>query len=454
MATNLFSAFPNETDAEDQIAAGTATISSDDPVAIVEAAEAAQAQGVTDMMATATRVTRTRDRSPEFEQKLRERRELREQQRQEKIRLRDAERATARTAREQQQQELARQRGESRQRRDTFCKELDSKTFTATVPDFETENGELAAKIAGNMWLVHVKIKRPTGSFKITGAQVVAEKKVVGKTTKPGYVVDEPTDHEAWAEIDELARRIDGTVAMFSVNDKSRKGFHLVPAGKLAALYKEVRTLRRARLDAVQKLRDGHRVWLDNLKVKYPNHFHLLEPLLPAPHQLMEKFDVHIIAEELTPISGDRLRFEDINDSDKSAICEEANRMARRMINERAQSIYEEVFGKMIIECKAITAGAMKTGVRKMGGITALIDNIERMKNFREFIPGTEFITHADEALSQLRQISDIDDVNANYGDNAVSAAITAAFKPLGESLEKAMKELTPGGGKARRRLR
>lgn len=321
------------------------------------------------------------------------------------------------------------------------------------VPDFMADTTELAGKIAQNMWVVQVTIKRPGGSYKIKGAEVRAENMRVEKTTRPGFIVDEPSDHPAWFEIDELGRQIEAAVTRYSINDRRRKGFHLVPASKTGKLYQELRDLRVQRLTKVEGLRDDYNTWVSNLRSKYPNHFHLLEPLLPAPHQLMEKFDVMFSAEELTPVTGEKLKFENIDEAEKQDLVAQVNRVAEQQVKALAKAVYDDVFGAMLKECDDIAKGALQTGLRKMGGITELVDMLERLKNFGEFAT-RDVLARTDVALEQLKSIGSIDQLNEKKGKNELAQAITASFKPLGEALTKAMKEASPTGGRARRVLR
>jgi len=340
------------------------------------------------------------------------------------------------------------------------------------VPDFQADPNNLAGKITANLWSVAVIVRRPCGSFKIPGAEVSALNQTIGKTTKPGFIVDEPTDHVAWADIDASNAKIQACLERYSILDtisavelddedgkdkkresRKRKGFHLVPASRTGGLFMELRVLRRERQEAVKRLADDYGTWTNNLRQKYPNHYHLLEPLLPTREQLTNRFDVLITAEEMTPITGDRLKLEDLNDVDRAEIRGEANKAAKAMIKARAKAVYDQVFGCMLRECESIATGTLQTGTRKISGIRDLTEMVERLKNFSEFIPA-DVCTKADDVILKLNALTDISDLNANEGENQVSAAITAAFKPLGESLASALKQISVEGGKARRRLR
>jgi len=109
--------------------------------------------------------------------------------------------------------------------------------------------------------------------------------------------------------------------------------------------------------------------------------------------------------------------------------------MSQQLVEGRAKIIFEEVFGSVNAKCAEIAAGALESGKRKFGAITELVEVLDRLRNFSEFA-NPEIIRHADATLEVLRQVTDISAVNANEGQNLVSAAIRTAVLPLGTAIQ------------------
>jgi len=305
---------------------------------------------------------------------------------------------------------------------------------------------------------VDVVIKRPSGSIRIPGVKVMAVNETgediqVRKTTTPGFIIDEKTDHPLWGELDANQADIGAIVERFSIND-ARRGFHLVPMSRTGNLLAELRQKRQERLDLVSRLKSPQEweILLLNLRRKYPDHFHLLQPRMPNPELLLEKFDVTWSLNPLTPIDPNTLNFNSINDIDRQAIIDESNRMAKSLVKSRAQSIYDLIFGEFLSKCDAIVAGSFETGNRKFSDVETLVSQLERLRNFSEF--GTAAMAaHADNTLQVLRQIGGPTEVNANGGQNQVTAALKAAITPLQQELQAMYRAATPGSGRTGRTL-
>jgi len=271
----------------------------------------------------------------------------------------------------------------------------------------------------------------------------VQERLDTKKVSKPNFIIDAPEDHAFWGQVDETARNAERAIKLFSAPD-SRRSFHLVPMSKGGDLIAHLRNIRHQRIDLVIDFARNHwEEYIANLRAKFPAHFYLLEPQLFKREELVEKFDMLWTLHPLTPIDPSRMKFSDINAADRAAIIEESNRMAQRLVQQRATAIYEEVFGTMLRQCDDIARGALATGKRKFGGITELIDGLQRMQNFREFCNDPAIIQHADNAISLLSGITDISQVNANEGRNPVTQAIQTAFRPLGQAIDRMMKDVS-----------
>ena len=343
------------------------------------------------------------------------------------------------------------------------------------LPDFTADKSNLAGKIAAGLWSVNLTVGRPDGEYVIKGHEVTYQGKTVDHVRSPKFIIDTPSDHPLWGEIDAMGRQMNTVVDRYSFNDtvtalalseneddvektqnarpKKRKGFHLVPSSRTGPLLAELRKLNTERMKLVQSLQADYDTWINNLKVKYPDTFHILQPLLPTAAQLPEKFVSRYVAEEMTPIVGSKLNLDGVNPVDAEQIRGESNRMAQDIAKARATVMFDQVFGSMLTTCDEISKGCLKSGTRKMGGIRELVDGLERLKNFGEFV-SPDVSAQAEKALAEVSTITDIGDLNANKGDNALSNAITTAFKPLQESLERAMKAADPESGRAARRLR
>lgn len=313
----------------------------------------------------------------------------------------------------------------------------------------------IAANIAG----VDIVIRRPSGKYQIKDVGVEAtdetgnrEKLDTTKVTRPCFIIDGKNDHPLWADLDENEHQLKRILARFSVSD-ARRGFHLVPMTKVGPMLAALREKRHERLDLARKLAD---VWdsevIPKLRGKYNGHYYLLAPNLPSPISLVERFDTFWTLHPLTPLNAADLRFDQINSADQQDIINESNNMAAHLIKSRAKVIYEQVFGTLLGKCDEIAAGAMQSGKRKFGAITELVDLLARLKTFHEFAT-PEVLAKADQALSLISGIGSINEVNANEGQNQVTAAITAAFRPLGDSIDRMLRDTMPQAGRARRNV-
>jgi len=103
-------------------------------------------------------------------------------------------------------------------------------------------------------------------------------------------------------------------------------------------------------------------------------------------------------------------------------------------------------------QCDAINKGAMETGTRKFGGISELIFQLEKLKNFADF--GSEdIVLHANATIEILSRITDVTEINLNGGKNQVTKAIKAAMKPLASAIREMYDMTSPDAGVARRSL-
>ena len=238
---------------------------------------------------------------------------------------------------------------------------------------------------------------------------------------------------------------------IFSVND-SRRGFHIVPMSKTGNMASEFVKLKQERDYWVGELALGYDTWLSNLRAKFNGQFHLLLKSLPSRESLREKFEVVWLFMPLTPIDPSNLKFNDINDEDRQRIIDDSNKMAHDLIEQRAKYIYDEAFGSVLDSCDKIVAGSLETGKRKFAAISEIVDSLERMKNFSEWA-NPEVIARANDALSVLKNIADISEVNQNDGQNQVTRAIVAAMKPLGDSVNRMLRDAQPGSGRAKREI-
>lgn len=332
--------------------------------------------------------------------------------------------------------------------------------MTNTETDIETPR--MSTQIPANMMGVDVTIKRPSGRIQMKNAEVTAtddqghaEQVEVGKgkVTKPCFIIDTPRDHQFWADVDETSREVDRVLRRFSANDV-RRGFHLVPMFKTGQMLSAMRIVRQKRLDIVTDFTTNHwDEWISNLKSKFNGHFYLVEPKIPARESMRLRFDLSWTFNPLTPISAETLTFEELNDTDRRAIIDESNRMAQELVSQRANSIYEQVFGEVLAACHSVSAGAFESGKRRFGAITELIDMLDRLRNFKDICSNPEILKHASNASQLLATINDISMINAHEGQNRVTEAIKVAFAPLGESIKKMLDEVIPGGGRAVRRV-
>lgn len=313
----------------------------------------------------------------------------------------------------------------------------------------------IAANIAG----VDIVIRRPSGKYQIKDVAVEAtddignrEKLDTAKVTRPCFIIDSKNDHHLWADLNENEHQLNRILARFSVSD-ARRGFHLVPMTKVGAMLAALREKRHERLDLARKLAD---VWdsevIPKLRAKYNGHYYLLAPNLPSPLSLVERFDTFWTLHPLTPLNAADLRFDQINSADQQEIINESNNMAAHLIKSRARVIYAEVFGSLLSKCDEITSGGMQSGRRKFGALTELVDLLARLKNFHEFAT-PDVLAKADQAMALINGISSITEVNANEGQNQVTAAITAAFRPLGDSIDRMLRATMPQAGRARRQV-
>ena len=329
---------------------------------------------------------------------------------------------------------------------------------TAVIHDYEADATQLGPKIAANMCGVDLVVRRPSGKYQIKNVEVMAanedglqERLDNKKITRPSFITDTKADHPIWEQIDENGRQFDATLRVFSVSD-SRRGFHLVPMSRTGNILEAFGRLRQERIRLVHALVEGYDTWIANLRAKFNGQFHLLARSLPSRESLLEKFEVVWLLNPLTPIDPTNLKFNDINDEDRQRIIDESNKMAHDLIEQRARVIYDEAFGSMLDKCEQIVAGSMETGKRKFGAITELIESLNRMKNFSEWA-NPEVIRRANNALSVLNTITDISEVNGNDGQNRVTRAIVAAMKPLGDSVERMLRDARPGSGRASREI-
>ncbi|MEI8195570.1 MAG: hypothetical protein WCI73_06650, partial [Phycisphaerae bacterium] len=338
-------------------------------------------------------------------------------------------------------------------------------TATAVAPAPEAPAAPVPTNVPGQhagtqialcMWGVDVVVRRPTGRVQLLGSEVAAQNDTgaaevidAKKITKPSFKIDQHGDHPMWEQIDLNARLFESILARYSVSD-ARRGFHLVPQSKMGEMIVEFSKARRERLELATKFRDDWTTFVNNLRLKFNGHFHLLLPKLPNPDSLLEKFDVTWIVTELTPMDPNKFKFNNLNATDQAAIIQESNNMAKSLVAQRAKGIFDEVFGSVIAKCDEIAAGAFESGSRKFGAITELVNVVERLKNFGEF-GNSEISAHADATLSLLNNIQDINEVNRNSGQNAVSLAIKAAAAPLAASIKVMMNARQ--GSRSRRRV-
>jgi hypothetical protein len=331
--------------------------------------------------------------------------------------------------------------------------------MTVTIPvDFEAPAESMGPKIAANMAGVDLILRRPGGKYKIQNAEVLAadehgvmEKMDKKKITNSAFITDSKADHPIWERIDENTQKFNTALKVYSVND-SRRGFHLVPMSKTGNLAGEFVILKQEREHWVDELTADYDTWIANLRAKFNGQFHLLLRSLPARESLRDKFAVTWIFMPLTPIDPSNLKFNDINDHDRQSIIDDSNKMAHDMIAQRARAIYDEAFGSVLDTCEKIVAGSLETGKRRFAAISEIIDSLNRLKNFSEWA-NPEVVSRANDALRVLNNIADISEVNQNDGQNQVTRAIVAAMKPLGDSVDRMLRQAQPGSSRASREI-
>jgi hypothetical protein len=127
--------------------------------------------------------------------------------------------------------------------------------------------------------------------------------------------------------------------------------------------------------------------------------------------------------------------------------------MANELIKKRAKFIYDEVFGTVLKRMEEIAKGGLSTGKRKNGAIKEITEELERLINFRELADDPKIIAHAEELLKQFKSVTDISQINANEGQNAITAALATAGKQLGDVIRPflASNPAAPGKGKSSR---
>jgi hypothetical protein len=331
--------------------------------------------------------------------------------------------------------------------------------FETALPAAPLAPVETAKTLEAGMCAVDLLIRRPSGRVQIKATTVQAtndtgETETIEdkKVTKPQAIVDRKEDHPLWAEIDENARRCDAVLRRFSVND-AKRGFHLLPMSKVPDFLKELVALRTERLELARRLRDDYDTWIENLRKKFNGHFHLIQPKLPSQESLMEKFDVAWVPMPLTPINADQFDFKHLSADDRMRIINQSNNMANELIKKRAKFIYDEVFGTVLKRMEEIAKGGLSTGKRKNGAIKEITEELERLINFRELADDPKIIAHAEELLKQFKSVTDISQINANEGQNAITAALATAGKQLGDVIRPflASNPAAPGKGKSSR---
>ena len=339
--------------------------------------------------------------------------------------------------------------------------EADSIFEDQAEPQVSAPSEAFSRQVALGMASLDVQIRRPSGAIKIPGVKVMAsnghgDETNVKRHTRPGFIVDDPLDHEFWAKIDENGREIAAIVERSSVND-AKRGFHLVPMGSTGAIYSKLLAARAERAELVKWFAqpEQQELWKANLRAKYPDHHHILLPRLPSPEKLLEKFNVVWDLQYLTPMTSDQIDYRNLNDFDRARIEEESNKMARELVEARAAGLFRVVFGSVLEQAGAIAKGSLETGVRKFAGISDLITQLERLRNFEGFVT-PEMVAHVNTTLEALSDIKDRDDIkliNRNKGQNAIVAAVKRAIAPLGEEIRAMYDQARIGSGTARRSL-
>ena len=315
----------------------------------------------------------------------------------------------------------------------------------AGLPPVEAPAPDISARLSSSLCAVDLLVRRPSGRLQAKNVEVTADDNAGKretldreKITTPCFIIDTKADAEFWFMIDENTRLFESTLRSYSVND-ARRGFHLVTmakSGNMVAKFSELRSQRKA---LVQQFCDHeYDNWIANLERKFNGHFYLLKPRLPSRDQLLERFDATWTRHPLTPLDPANMRFSDITEDEQARIIAESNAMSQQLVENRAKLIFEEVFGSVNTKCAEIAAGALESGKRKFGAITELVEVLERLRNFSEFA-NPEIIQHANATLGLLREVTDISVVNANEGQNVVSAAIKTAVLPLGTAIQAMM---------------
>ena len=324
----------------------------------------------------------------------------------------------------------------------------------APVADAQTI---IESAIPSNIWGVAVTVQRPSGRYQVKGATVEARSQggsteKLGNVTKPCFIIDTEDDHELWGKLDKNEGAIKNILARFSANDP-RKGLHLVPGSQVSRMLLHLREARHERLDLAQRLAAvWHTELIPHLQTKYNGHFYLLAPVLPHSDSLIERFDTQWFLTPLTVTSASALTFDGLSTEDKEGIIQESDNMARNLVKQRAQFIYEQVFGEVVTQCDEIAAGAMESGKRKGGCITELVTLLDRLRNFSEFAT-PEVLAKAEEAMRVMSTVTDIAAINRNDGDNHVVRAVKAAFAPLGASINAMLQDVLPERGRSQRKV-
>ena len=274
-------------------------------------------------------------------------------------------------------------------------------------PQMPAPSEAFSRQVALGMASLDVQIRRPSGAIKIPGVKVMAsnghgDETDVKRHTRPGFIVDDPLDHEFWFKIDENGREIAAIVERCSVND-AKRGFHLVPIGSTGAIYSKLLAARAQRAELVRWFAQPEQqdLWKANLRRKYPDHHPILIPRLPSPEKLLEKFNVLWDLQYLTPMTSDQIDYRNLNEWDRANIERESNKMAQELVEARAAGLFKVIFGSVLEQADAIAKGSLETGVRKFGGISELITQLERLRNFEGFVT-PDMVTHVNATLNAL----------------------------------------------------
>lgn len=287
---------------------------------------------------------------------------------------------------------------------------------------------------SSNLSLLSISIKAPTGSLgsansiKTESMGKDGEYRVLakGSTTSPKWKIDQ---HPHWKKLRENKTAITTLRSKYTVSDGSR-GCYLIPTSKIPSFFEELDALlteRKQMAIEMANIWDSEVVPTAREKIGADFYDRHVARKMYLADTVADRFDVEYSFTSIESLKPQELNFENL----PKEIIDKYEVAAEKVVKDRYKNVVDVIIKETIELCDDVKSGSLETGKRKNGAIRGILDILDRVDNFDEFI-SKEVKAKVHQAKSYLTGV-DIKDMNNEKSNERL--AVKAKFDELRKSL-------------------